>query len=117
MRDELARAPLLVLALRASLWVAAATALYGPGTPAQAEWAAIAEQKTSYTTDAFQFSSARRLRFSDDPSQPTVVSIDKPQDVIWEPAVELIQATNTSLGSNELSVKAQGAILYEQPHL
>ena len=71
--------------LRASLWVAAATALYGPGTPAQAEWAAIAEQKTSYTTDAFQFSSARRLRFSEDPSQPTVVSIDKPQDVIWEP--------------------------------
>lgn len=117
MRDELARAPLLVLALalRASLWVAAATALYGPGTPAQAEWAAIAEQKTSYTTDAFQFSSARRLRFSEDPSQPTVVSIDKPQDVIWEPAVELIQATNTSLGSNELSVKAQGAIYTNNP--
>ena len=27
----------------------------------------------------------RRLRLTEDPSQPTVVSTDKPQDVIWEP--------------------------------
>lgn len=57
--------------------------------PAQAEWSAVAEQKTSYTTDAFQFSSARRLRLTEDPSQPTVVSAEKPEDVIWEPALEV----------------------------
>lgn len=107
--------PLLVLALRAALWVAAGTVLWRPATPAHAEWSAIAEQKTSYTTDAFQFSSARRLRFSEDPSQPTVVSTDKPQDVIWEPALEVIQSTNTSLGRNELSVKAHGAIFTNNP--
>ncbi|MGZ8422851.1 MAG: hypothetical protein ACXW34_08200 [Nitrospira sp.] len=107
--------PLLVLALRAALWVAAGTGLWRPATPVHAEWSAIAEQKTSYTTDAFQFSSARRLRLSEDPSQPTVVSTDKPQDVIWEPALEVIQSTNTPLGRNELSVKARGAIFTNNP--
>ena len=107
--------PLLMLALRAALWVAAGTVLWRPATPVHAEWSAIAGQKTSYTTDAFQFSSARRLRFSEDPSQPTVVSTDKPQDVIWEPALEVVQSTNSSLGRNELSVKAHGAIFTNNP--
>src|SRR5687768_15349187 len=95
--------PLPVLALRAALWVAVGMAVCTMGAPVHAEWSAIADQKTSYTTDAFQFSSARRSRFSEDPSQPTVVSTDKPQDVIWEPALEVIRSTNTSLGYNQLS--------------
>ncbi len=32
---------------------------------AQADWSAIAEQKTSYTTNAFQFSSAQRPHVAD----------------------------------------------------
>lgn len=83
--------------------------------PARAEWSAIAEQKTSYTTDAFQFSSARRLRLTEDPSQPTVVSADKPEDVIWEPALEVVHAAHTTQGKNEFSVKAQGAIYTNNP--
>lgn len=82
---------------------------------AKAEWSAIAEQKTSYTTDAFQFSSARRLRFSEDPSQPTVVPTDKPEDVIWEPSIEVIRSSPTSLGKNELSIKAHGSIFTSNP--
>lgn len=77
---------------------------------AQTEWSAVAEQKTSYTTDAFQFSSARRLALNEDPSQPTVVPVDKPEDVIWEPALEVIRSSDNSLGRNELSFKAHGYI-------
>jgi len=101
---------LLIFGPRTLAWVAASLCLWRPGLPVHAEWSAIADQKTSYTTDAFQFASARRLRFNEDPSQPTVVSADKPEDVIWEPGLEVIQTTSTSRGKNELSVKAQGAI-------
>src|SRR5574338_1297251 len=78
--------------------------------PVRAEWSAIAEQRTSYTTDAFQFSSARRLALREDPSQPTVVPLEKPEDVIWEPAVEVIRSGINGVGRNELSVKAHGYI-------
>ncbi len=100
---------------RAALWGVLASLMWGPDRPAQAEWSAVAEQKTSYTTDAFQFSSARRLRLTEDPSQPTVVSADKPEDVIWEPALEVMHSTPTAQGKNELSVKAQGAIYTNNP--
>jgi len=36
-----------------------------------AEWFAIAESKVSYTDDVTHFSAPRRLKFSEDPSQPT----------------------------------------------
>ena len=36
-----------------------------------AEWSAIAGSKISYTDNVTNFSAARRLRFSEDPSQPT----------------------------------------------
>ncbi len=104
-----------VLVLRTLAWGAASLSVWGPGLPVYAEWSAIAQQKTSYTTDAFQFSAARRLRFSEDPSQPTVVSTEKAQDVIWEPGLEVIRSTTTSLGKNELSVKAQGSIYTNNP--
>jgi hypothetical protein len=103
------------IVIHAGLWIAAGLVMLTPDRTAQAEWSAIAEQKTSYTTDAFQFSSARRLRLTEDPSQPTVVSADKPQDVIWEPALEVIHSTPTIQGKNEFSVKAQGAIYTNNP--
>ncbi|MDP1769630.1 MAG: hypothetical protein Q8L74_12640 [Nitrospirota bacterium] len=91
--------------------------LFFPPYDATAEWSAIAEQRTSYTTDAFQFSSARRLRFGEDPSQPTVVSTNKPEDVIWEPSIEVLRSSSTTLGKNELSFKAHGAIFTNNPVL
>lgn len=80
-----------------------------------AEWAAIAEERTSYTTDAFQFSSARRLALSEDPSPPTVVPLGKPEDVVWEPAVEVIRSSSNSLGTNDLSFKVHGYIYTNNP--
>ena len=103
------------LAFRTLVLITAGLCLWRPAPSVSAEWSAIAEQKTSYTTDAFQFSSARRLRFSEDPSQPTVVSTEKPQDVIWEPSLEVIRSANTSFGNNEVSVKAHGALFTNNP--
>ena len=100
---------------RAVLRVVLTGLMWEPDRPVQAEWSAIAEQKTSYTTDAFQFSSARRLRLTEDPSQPTVVSADKPEDVIWEPGLEVVHSTPTAQGKNELAVKGQGAIYTNNP--
>ena len=100
---------------RAVLWVALTGLMWEPDRPVQAEWSAIAEQKASYTTDAFQFSSARRLRLTEDPSQPTGISVVEPKDVIWEPALEVVHSTPTPQGKNELSVKAQGAIYTNNP--
>ena len=82
---------------------------------ASADWSAIAEQKTSYTTDALQFSSARRLRFTEDPSQPTGIPLGNPQDVIWEPSLEVLRSSFNNWGSNELSVKAHGYIYTNNP--
>ncbi len=85
------------------------------GPRARAEWSAIAQQRVSYTTDAFQFSSARRLALSEDPSQPTVVPLQQPEDVIWEPSVDVIRAGSNSFGRNELSIKARGFIFTDKP--
>ena len=99
-------------------WVALVTVVFvvaGAPVPSRAEWAAIAEEKTSYTTDAFQFSAARRLALTEDPSQPTVVPLNKQEDVIWEPSVEVIQSSSNSLGRNDLSIKAHGYIYTNNP--
>ena len=98
-----------------TLALAAAVSLALWPVPAHAEWSAVAEQKTSYTTDALQFSSARRLALSEDPSQPTVVPVEKPEDVIWEPSLEIIRGSFNALGKNELSIKARGAIYTINP--
>ena len=82
---------------------------------ARAEWSAVAEQRTSFTTDAFQFSSARRLRFSEDPSLPTVVPLKKLEDVIWEPSVEVIKSFAPKPGQTEVSIKAHGYIYTDKP--
>jgi hypothetical protein len=94
-----------ILALHSAASVAAALA----------EWSSLAEQRTSYTTDAFQFSSARRLRFSEDPSQPTVVPTKHTDDVIWEPSLQIMQRASNALGENVLSFKAHGAIYTNNP--
>jgi hypothetical protein len=91
------------------------TALPGRGGLARAEWSAIAQQRVSYTTDAFQYSSARRLALSEDPSLPTAIGLGDPEDVIWEPSVELIRSGSVGLGRNELSVKAHGFIYTDKP--
>ena len=43
-----------------------------------AEWSAITEAKVLYTDNVFEFSAARRLRLSEDLSQPTVVPLNRP---------------------------------------
>ena len=88
-----------------------------PGMPiaGQAQWAVVTDGQVSYTNDAFQFSSARRARFSEDPSLPTFVPLDKPEDVIWEPAVEVIRKFRPALGATEFSVKAHGFIYTNNP--
>ncbi len=75
-----------------------------------ADWSAVAEQKVLYTDDVFQLSSARRLALAEDPSQPTIVPVDKPDDVVWESALEVIRSSRSRLGKTELSLKAHGFI-------
>lgn len=82
---------------------------------AGAEWTAVADTKVSYTTDAFQFSSARRLRFSEDPSQPTVVPTTKPEDVIWEPSLELIRSFSSGSNRTDVAFKAHGYLYTDKP--
>ncbi len=79
------------------------------------DWTAIADTKLSYTTDAFQFSSARRLRFSEDPSLPTVVPTTKPEDVIWEPSLEVIRSFSSGADRTDVSFKAHGYLYTDKP--
>jgi len=81
---------------------------------ALAEWSAIAENKVSYTDDVTNFSAARRLKFTEDPSQPTGLST-RLSDVIWDPSVEVIRSSAPALGPNELSIQAQGFIYTNNP--
>ena len=43
----------------------------------QSPWSIVTHARVSYTDDAFQFSWAPRQPFSEDPSLPTVVPIQK----------------------------------------
>ena len=70
-----------------------------------AEWSAVAESKVSYTNNVTNSSAARRLKFSEDPSQPTGLP-SQLSDVIWDPSLEVIRSSSSTLGPNELSVKA-----------
>lgn len=79
-----------------------------------AEWSAIAESRVSYTDNVTNFSAARRLKFSEDPSQPTALP-SQLSDVIWDPSLEVIRSSSSTLGPNELSIKAQGFIYTNNP--
>ena len=74
-----------------------------------ARWSAIAESKVSYTNDVTNFSAVRRLKFSEDPSQPTGLPTQL-SDVIWDPSLEVLRSSSSTLGPNELSIKAHGFI-------
>ena len=82
---------------------------------ARAEWTASTEAKSLYTTDAFQFSNARQLRLSDDPTQPAGVNIGKSEDLIFQPALELVRSSSSFLGPNEVALKAEGSIYTNNP--
>lgn len=83
---------------------------------AMADWSAIAETKVLYTDNVFEHSSARRLTVSEDPSQPAIVSVKKPSDVVWEPFLDVRHTSSpTNLGSTEASFKAQGFIFTDNP--
>jgi hypothetical protein len=79
-----------------------------------AGWFAVAESKVSYTDDVTNFSAARRLKFSEDPSQPTGIPTQL-SDVIWDPSLELIRSSSSTPGPNELSLKAAGFIYTNNP--
>ena len=79
-----------------------------------AEWSAIAGNKILYINNVTNFSAARRLKFSEDPSQPTGPPTQL-SDVIWDPSLEVIRSSSSTLGPNELSTKAQGFIFTNNP--
>lgn len=84
--------------------------------PAFAEWSAIAESRVLYTDNVFELSSARRLALAEDPSQPAVVSVAKPSDVVWEPSIDLRHRSHpTALGDTEVSIKAAGFLFTDNP--
>ncbi|TKB34246.1 MAG: hypothetical protein E8D51_04475 [Nitrospira sp.] len=81
-----------------------------------ADWSAIAEAKVLFTDNVFELSSARRLSLSEDPSQPTIVPVKKPSDIVWEPSVDLRHTSNpTNLGPTEVSLKVHGFIFTDNP--
>ena len=83
---------------------------------AAADWSATAEAKVLYTDNVFELSSSRRLSLSEDPSQPAIVPVQKPGDVVWEPSLDVRHTSHpTHLGPTEVSLKAQGFIFTDNP--
>lgn len=74
----------------------------------------MAESKVSYTDDVTNFSAARRLKFSEDPSQPTGLPRQL-SDVVWDPSLDVIRSSSSTLGPNELSINAHGFIYTNNP--
>jgi len=75
---------------------------------AASEWSATAETKSLYTSNVFQFSSSRRLALGQDPSQPTVVPVNKPSDVVWTPTIDIRRTSPSRFGDTEISMRAEG---------
>ncbi len=95
------------------VWLLALGGLLGFALPRESqagEWSAVTEAKVLYTDNVSELSATRRLALSEDPSQPTIVPLKKPQDVVWEPSVDLRHRSSNLLGSNEVSLKAAGFI-------
>ena len=83
---------------------------------AAADWSAIAEAKVLYTDNVFELSSARRLSLSEDPSQPAIVPVQKPSDIVWEPSLDVRHTSSpTNFGPTEVSLKAHGSIFTDNP--
>ncbi len=82
----------------------------------RADWSATTDAKVLYTDNVFELSSSRRLALTEDPSQPTIVPVKKPSDVVWEPSIDVRHASHpTALGPTEVSVKAQGFVFTDNP--
>ena len=116
MRDDLARARLLVLALalRASLWVARLLLCTDRARRRKRNGRRLPDRRPVTPPTPFSFLpladfASVRIRRS------RRWSTDKPQDVIWEPALELIQATNTSVGRMSYRSRRSGAIFTNNP--
>ncbi|MFO0732462.1 MAG: hypothetical protein U0231_04855 [Nitrospiraceae bacterium] len=95
------------------LWLFALGGILGVAWPAESpagEWSAVTEARVLYTDNVSELSATRRLALSEDPSQPTIVPLKKPQDVVWEPFLDLRHRSSNPLGSNEVSLKAAGFI-------
>jgi hypothetical protein len=73
-----------------------------------AEWSAIAGSKVSYTDNVINFSAARRLKFSEDPSHPTGPPAQL-SDVIWDPSLEVIRSSSLTLGPTSSPSKHMGS--------
>lgn len=103
------------LILRGRSFLVFSALLFAP-CEAMADWSAIAETKVLYTDNVFEHSSAKRMTVSEDPSQPTSVSVKKLGDFVWEPSLDVRHISSpTNLGSTEVSLKAQGAIFTDNP--
>jgi hypothetical protein len=74
------------------------------------DWSTITEAKLLYTDNVSELSATRRLALSEDPSQPTIAPLQKPQDVVWEPSIDVRHRSRNSLGPVEVSFKAAGFI-------
>src|SRR5581483_8448464 len=62
-----------------------------------------------------QCSAARRQRFIEDPSQPTVVPGARTSDFVWEPAVEVRRISGSRWGPTEIGFKAHGFVYTNNP--
>ncbi|TAJ34982.1 MAG: hypothetical protein EPO64_00400 [Nitrospirae bacterium] len=101
---------------RACLVAGSAALLLAPhAEAADGDWSAVAESKFFYTNDVFVFSAARRLAVHEDPTQPTKVEINKPQDVVWEPALEVTRKFTSGQWPTEVSFKTQGFVYTDHP--
>ena len=79
------------------------------------EWSAITGAKVLYTDNVFEFSAARRLQLSEDPSQPVIVPLSRRSDTVREPSIDLRRTSLSSLGLTEISVKTHGFIFTNNP--
>lgn len=98
-----------------SVWLCGLLWLFVPIKAFAADWSVVAEQRVLYTDNVFELSSARRLTLPEDPSQPTVVNPDRPSDVVWEPAVDVIRSFSSGQQKTDLSFKAHGFLFTQNP--
>lgn len=97
------------------LWIGLVAVVFCRSDLFAAEWSAVTEARALFTDNVFELSAARRLALSEDPSQPVIVSLNQPSDVVWDPSVDLQRTSWSSLGKTELSFKAHGFLYTLNP--
>jgi len=68
------------------LWIGLVAVVFCRSDLFAAEWSAVTEARALFTDNVFELSAARRLALSEDPSQPVIVSLNQPSDVVWDPS-------------------------------